>query len=59
MARHNGRILFVDGFAGPGRYLDGEDGSPLIALKTLLDHPHFQNRQERRGVVLILIEKGG
>ncbi len=33
-----GPILFVDGFAGPGRYLDGEDGSPIIALKAFRDH---------------------
>ena len=26
-------ILYIDGFAGPGRYSKGEDGSPVIALK--------------------------
>jgi len=31
-------ILFIDGFAGPGVYEGGEDGSPVIALKTALDH---------------------
>ena len=30
------RVVFVDGFAGPGRYAGGEDGSPLISLKTFL-----------------------
>jgi three-Cys-motif partner protein len=39
MGRHNGRILFIDGFSGPGQYEGGEDGSPLIALKALRDHP--------------------
>jgi len=34
----NGRILFIDGFAGPGKYAGGEDGSPLIALKALREH---------------------
>ena len=57
MARHNGRIVLIDGFAGPGRYLGGEDGSPLIGVKTLLDHPHFQGTQERREVVFIFVEK--
>ena len=33
-----GRVLFVDGFAGPGEYNGGEDGSPIIAIKTLLNH---------------------
>src|SRR6266446_7528365 len=25
-------ILYIDGFAGPGRYAGGEDGSPIIAV---------------------------
>ena len=28
--------MYVDGFAGPGRYSKGEDGSPLIALRVAL-----------------------
>lgn len=35
------RLLLVDGFAGPGRYETGEEGSPLIMLKTLLEHDAF------------------
>ena len=38
MSTWNGRILFIDGFAGPGRYSSGEDGSPIIALKALAMH---------------------
>jgi three-Cys-motif partner protein len=38
MGRWNGRILFIDGFAGPGQYVGGEDGSPLIALRSLIEH---------------------
>lgn len=30
-------ILYIDGFAGPGRYSEGEDGSPIIALRAALD----------------------
>lgn len=26
------RVLYIDGFAGPGRYTGGEDGSPVIAV---------------------------
>ena len=29
-------IMYVDGFAGPGRYSEGEDGSPAIALRAAL-----------------------
>jgi three-Cys-motif partner protein len=32
------RILFVDGFAGPGEYKGGEVGSPVIAMRALADH---------------------
>lgn len=38
MSRTNRRIVFIDGFAGPGRYAGGDEGSPLIALRTALDH---------------------
>lgn len=31
-------LLFVDGFAGPGCYSGGEDGSPLLAIKAVLNH---------------------
>jgi three-Cys-motif partner protein len=38
MSKWNARLVLVDGFAGPGRYVDGEDGSPLIMLKAFLEH---------------------
>ena len=31
MRKHNGRVLFIDAFAGPGEYAEGEPGSPVIA----------------------------
>ena len=34
--RNFDRIIYIDGFAGPGRYEQGEDGSPIIALKAAL-----------------------
>jgi three-Cys-motif partner protein len=33
-------LLFVDGFAGPGRYGGGQDGSPILAIKSILSHSH-------------------
>lgn len=38
MGTWNGRILFIDGFAGPGEYKDGEPGSPIIALRAIQEH---------------------
>jgi three-Cys-motif partner protein len=38
-------VAYLDGFAGPGRYEGGEDGSPLIALKAALSHSaHISGR---------------
>ncbi|MCH7989021.1 MAG: three-Cys-motif partner protein TcmP [Planctomycetes bacterium] len=33
-----GEILFIDAFAGPGEYENGEPGSPIIALRTASQH---------------------
>lgn len=38
LASVHGRIVYYDGFAGPGRYRRGEEGSPLIALSVARDH---------------------
>lgn len=35
------QLLLLDGFAGPGRYTDGEPGSPLIMLDALMTHSAF------------------
>lgn len=37
MARYNGRIIYLDAFAGPGVYSVGEPGSPIIALRAAMD----------------------
>jgi len=38
MSKWNGRILYIDGFAGPGEYSNGDPGSPLIAINTAIEH---------------------
>ncbi len=38
IGRWENRIVYLDGFAGPGKYKDGEDGSPVIAVKTAVEH---------------------
>ena len=45
-------LLFVDGFAGPGQYLRGEPGSPIVALNSILEH----DRTFLKNVRLIFIE---
>jgi len=39
------RIVYIDGFCGPGRYLGGEDGSPIIALNEALKQPVLANSE--------------
>lgn len=34
------RVIFIDGFAGPGEYAGGERGSPIIALDAAIQHRH-------------------
>ena len=69
MGTWNGRILFVDGFAGPGEYQGGEPGSPIIALRAYKGHRalgkitaevvfHFIEADEKRAIHLArLVEK--
>src|ERR1035437_7730074 len=57
MARWNGRIVFIDGFAGPGRYVDGSPGSPIIALRALLEHRVFREPNVHRRFSFLFIEE--
>lgn len=47
------KVAYVDGFAGPGQYEGGEDGSPIIALKAALEHAARINVR----VVFLFIEE--
>ena len=55
MGKWNGRILFVDGFAGPGEYAGGEEGSPVVAMRVLYEHPSRSKMNAE--VVFLFIEK--
>jgi len=55
------RVFYIDGFAGPGRYTGGEDGSPIVALKALGNRGnlarttfefHFVERRRRQAQAL-------
>ena len=37
--RPNRRIGYIDLFAGPGAYSDGKPSTPLLVLKSAIDHP--------------------
>lgn len=51
----NLRVIFLDGFAGPGRYSGGEPGSPLIALETLVTHTAFA-QMSRTEFIFLFVE---
>lgn len=55
LTAYHGRVVFVDGFAGPGRYTGGEPGSPLVALDTLMQHSHAD--LSNKEVVFIFVEE--
>ncbi len=38
LGTYNKRVVYLDGFAGPGRYTGGEPGSPIVALEAALTH---------------------
>lgn len=38
LSRYHNRVVYLDGFAGPGIYKGGQPGSPIIALQTALQH---------------------
>jgi three-Cys-motif partner protein len=38
-AAHDGKIAYIDLYAGPGRYKDGAASTPLLVLQTAIQHP--------------------
>jgi three-Cys-motif partner protein len=55
LATTSRRIIYLDGFAGPGIYRDGEEGSPIIALRTAKDH--ILRERFRAEIIFWFIEK--
>jgi three-Cys-motif partner protein len=39
--RQGHQLNYIDAFSGPGVYAGGEPGSPIVALRTLIDHESF------------------
>lgn len=51
------RIIYVDGFAGPGYYESGEEGSPVIALELALNHKNLNLHGPDINFIFIEYEK--
>ena len=52
-----GRVLYFDTHAGRGRHVSGEPGSPVIALRTLLEHSYLDKLLRQSEVQFFFIEK--
>lgn len=59
MSRWEKRLLVIDGFAGPGRYLGGEEGSPLVMLRALLEHRENVLNRETEFTFLFIEQDAG
>lgn len=50
----NTSITYAEGYAGPGEYSEGEDGSPVVALRSLLERdPPIDLTGDNVNVVLV------
>ncbi|OBA38985.1 three-Cys-motif partner protein TcmP [Gordonia sp. 852002-51296_SCH5728562-b] len=47
-SRFHQAVNLLDGFAGPGTYENGEPGSPILAITTLLSHRDFDSYSDTR-----------
>ena len=52
------RLVYIDGFSGPGKYSDGSDGSPLCAMKLLLRHGR-RHKDVYKSIEMVFIEFDG
>jgi three-Cys-motif partner protein len=57
MTQVSARLLYIDGFAGPGRYEGGEDGSPLVALRAAILNRRLQAHAPLCALHFLFIEE--
>ena len=58
LGRRHRSLRYIDGFAGPGEYKGGEEGSPIIALRSVERHREFENfSQEGKDIEFLFVEK--
>jgi three-Cys-motif partner protein len=53
LSTYHDRIVYLDGFSGPGRYKKGEPGSPIIALDVANGH----QKQFKEELVFIFVDE--
>ena len=53
LGKYHTELLYIDGFAGPGKYSNGEAGSPIIAIRTALKY----TRRSHHNMRLVFVER--
>lgn len=53
IARGSKKILYIDGFAGPGEYIGKKEGSPIIAINAVLEHTAKIDSE----IIMLFLEK--
>lgn len=56
ISRWKGRVIYIDSHAGRGRHITGQDGSPILALKLLLDHHRRDEILSKTEVHFVFLE---
>jgi three-Cys-motif partner protein len=52
----SGQVIYIDCHAGRGRHKTGHKGSPILALRTLLRHPHLSEMLSSTTVKFVFFE---
>jgi len=50
-------ITYAEGFAGPGIYLDGSPGSPVIAMRTLVGDANIRTKVKKGGMRFVFVDR--
>jgi three-Cys-motif partner protein len=53
----NDEVTYAEGYAGPGEYQGGEDGSPVVALRALLQREHQPIPLSGKAARVVLVEE--
>lgn len=56
LSSFSGRVIYFDCFAGKGKHETGEEGSPLLAIKSLLNHNYKEKILNSTKLHFIFIE---
>jgi|GEM_PF-2540032 len=56
LSKYNSKIVYLETHAGRGRHSTGDEGSPLVALRTLLDHTARDQILKNTEVVFYFVE---